>query len=109
MKYERFTCLLFAKLILIVINLQIIRNLQGYHFKKTRQILSEYKCFKTLQDSFNNLKSIWKEKRKKSEKNLIKLIGLFSSNHWKENRKERNNINEIIDIFICKSKYYEYI
>ena len=34
MKYERFTCLLFAKLILIVVNLQIIRNLQGYHFKK---------------------------------------------------------------------------
>jgi hypothetical protein len=109
MKYERFTCLLFAKLILIVVNLQIIRNLQGYHFKKTRQILSEYKCFKTLQESFSILKSIWKERRKKSEKNLMKLIRLFSSNHWKENRKERNNLSEIIDLFICKSKYYEYI
>jgi len=109
MKYERFTCLLFAKLILIVINLQIIRNLQGYHFKKTKQILSEYKCFKTLQESFEILKSIWKERRKKSEKNLMKLIRLFSSNHWKEKRKERNNISEIIDLFICKSKYYEYI
>ena len=109
MKYERFTCLLFAKLILIVINLQIIRNLQEYHFKKTKQILSEYKCFKTLQESFSILKSIWKEKRKKSEKNLMKLIRLFSSNHWKENRKERNNLSEIINLFICKSKYYEYI
>jgi hypothetical protein len=109
MKYERFACLLFAKLILIVVNLQIIRNLQGYHFKKTRKILSEYKCFKTLQESFSILKSIWKEKRKKSEKKLMKLIGLFSSNHWKENRKERNNLSKIIDIFICKSKYYEYI
>ena len=109
MKYERFTCLLFAKLILIVINLQIIRNLQEYHFKKTKQILSEYKCFKTLQESFSSLRSIWKERRKKSEKILMKLIGLFSSNHWKEKRKERNNLSEIIDLFICKSKYYEYI
>jgi len=109
MKYERFACLLFAKLILIVVNLQIIRNLQGYHFKKTGQILSEYKCFKTLQESFSILKSIWKERRKKSEKNIMKLIGLFSSNHWKENRKGRNNLSEIIDLFICKSKYYEYI
>ena len=109
MKYERFTCLLFAKLILIVINLQIIRNLQEYHFKKTKQILSEYKCFKTLQETFSSLRSIWKERRKKSEKILMKLIGLFSSNHWKEKRKERNNLSEIIDLFICKSKYYEYI
>ena len=109
MKYERFACLLFAKLILIVVNLQIIRNLQGYHFKKTGKILSEYKCFKTLQESFSILKSIWKERRKKSEKNLMKLIGLFSSNHWKEKRKGRNNISEIIDLFICKSEYYEYI
>ena len=109
MKYERFTCLLFAKLILIVVNLQIIRNLQGYHFKKTSQILSEYKCFKTLQDSFSILKSIWKERRKKSENNLMKLFRLFSSNHWKENRKERNNLSEIINLFICKSNYYEYI
>ena len=109
MKYERFACLLFAKLILIVINLQIIRNMQEYHFKKTRQILSEYKCFKTLQESFSTLRRIWKERRKKSEKILMKLIGLFSSNHWKENRKERHNLSEIIDLFICKSKYYEYI
>jgi hypothetical protein len=109
MRYERFTCLLFAKLILIVVNLQIIRNLQGYHFKKTRQILSENKCFKTLQVSFRILKSVWKERRKKSEKNLMKLIRLFSSNHWKENRKKSNNLSEIINLFICKSNYYEYI
>ena len=109
MKYERFACLLLAKLILIVINLQIIRNLQEYHFKKSKQILSEFKCFKTLQDSFNSLRNIWKAKRKKSERYLIKLVRLFSSNHWKENRKERHNLSEIIDLFICKSNYYVYI
>ena len=109
MKYERFACLLFAKLILIVLNLQIIRNLQVYHFKKSKQILSEYKCFKTLQESFHLLRSIWKERKKKSERYLMKLVSLFSSNHWKEKRKKRHNLSEIINLFICKSKYYEYI
>jgi hypothetical protein len=109
MKYERFACLLFAKLILIVINLQIIRNMQGYHFNKTKQILSEFKCFKTLQESFIMLKSIWKTRKKKSEKNLMKLVGLFSINHWKEKRKGRANLIEIINLFICRSKEYVYL
>jgi hypothetical protein len=109
MKYERFACLLFAKLILIVINLQIIRNLQAHHYKKTKRIISENKCFKTLQKSFSDLKRIWKEGRKESEKKLTKVLGLFTTNHWKEKRKGRKNLSEIIDLFICKSKYYEYI
>jgi hypothetical protein len=109
MIYERFACLLFAKLILIVINLQIIRNLQAHHYKKTKRIISENKCFKTLQKSFGDLKRIWKEGRKKSEKKLTKLLGLFTTNHWKEKRKGRKNLSEIIDLFICISKYYEYI
>lgn len=109
MKYERFACLLFAKLILIVLNMQIIRNLQEYHFKMTKRLLSENKCFKTLQTSFSLLKSIWKENKQKSGKNLMKLIDVFSSNHWKEKRKNRRNLIEIINIFTCKSNYYEYI
>jgi len=107
MKYERFICLLFAKLILIVINLQIIRYLQSYHYEQTKRHLSEDKCFKTLQKLFNDLKRIWKEK--KSDRNLKKLLGLFNKNHWKEKRKKRNNLSEIINLFTCKSKYYNYI
>ena len=55
MKYERFACLLFSKLILILLNMQIICNLQVYYFKKRRLILSENKCFKTLWESFSIL------------------------------------------------------
>jgi hypothetical protein len=109
MKYERFACLLFAKLILILLSMQIICNLQVYYFKKRRLILSENKCFKTLRESFSNLRGVWKESRKKSEKKLKELVCQFSSNHWKEKRKNKLNLIEIIELFICKSKEYAYI
>lgn len=103
MKYERFTCLLFAKLVLIIVNLQIVNNMKAYYFNKTKLILSENKCFKTLKDSFGILRGIWKEKRKRSEMLLNSLVRLLASNHWKEKRNNRQNYNEIIDLFICKS------
>ncbi len=109
MKYERFACLLFAKLILIMLNMQIICNLQVYYFKKRCQILSENKCFKTLRESFSILRDIWKRRKKVSEKKLKDLANLFSSNHWKEKRKNKINLIEIIELFICKSKDYAYI
>jgi len=109
MKYERFACLLFSKLILILLNMQIISNLQVYYFKKRRLILSENKCFKTLRESFSILRDIWKERQKSSERKLIKLTKKFSSNHWKEKRKNKINFIEIIEIFICKSIFYDYI
>lgn len=109
MKYERFACLLFSKLILIILNMQIICNLQVYYFKKRLLILSENKCFKTLRESFSILRGIWKEKKKSSERKLMKLANQFSSNHWREKRKKRTNLIEIVELFICKSEIYEYI
>jgi hypothetical protein len=109
MKYERFACLLFAKLILILLNIQIICNLQVYYFEKRRLILSENKCFKTLRESFSILRGVWKESRNKSEIKLKELACQFSSNHWKEKRKNKLNLIEIIELFICKSKEYAYI
>jgi len=109
MKYERFACLLYAKLILIMLNMQIICNLQVYHFKKGRLILSENKCFKTLMESYNSLRAIWRERRRQSEKVFKDLVGLFASNHWKEKRQNKINYIEIIGLFICRSNNYVYI
>jgi hypothetical protein len=109
MKYERFACLLFSKLILIILNMQIICNLKVYYFKKRRLILSENKCFKTLRESFSILRGIWKEKKKSSERKLMKLANQFSSNHWREKRKNKINFIEIVELFICKSENYEYL
>jgi hypothetical protein len=109
MKYERFTCLLHAKLILIVVDLQIIWNLKRYYYANTRKILSMFKCFNTLQRNFETLNRILKKKRKESERCLLKIIKMFSVNHWKEKRKGRTNYEDILDLFLCQSNKYEYI
>jgi transposase len=109
LKYERFACLLFAKLILILLKMQIIGNLQVYYFKKEKKILSGNKCFKTLQGSFGNLRGIWQKSKKGSEKELLNLGKQFSSNHWIEKRKDKMGFLELVGLLICKSKKYEYI
>lgn len=92
MKYERFVCLLFAKLILIMLNMQIICNLQAHCFKKWKKLLSEKKCFKTLRESFCILRGIWKGKQKVSEKKFKDLASQFWENHWKEKRKNKMSL-----------------
>jgi hypothetical protein len=109
MKYERFACLLFAKLILILLNTQVICNLQAHCFKKWGKLLSEKKCFKTLRESFGILRDVWKAKQKVSEKKFRDLVRQFWENHWKDKRKNKVNLIEIIELFVCKSKDYAYI
>ena len=103
MKYERYTCLLNAKLILIVINLQIIWNLKKYYYASTGKILSMFKCFMTLQRNFDTLHEILRKKQKKSEKCLFRISKLLSANHWKEKRKNRYNYEDLVDLFLCIS------
>jgi len=106
MKYARFTCILHAKLILIVVNLQIIWNFKRYYYLKKGKILSMVKCFHTLQRNFEKILGILKKRRKESEKNLQEILKMFSANHWKEKRKNRTNYEDILDLFICKSNVY---
>jgi len=103
MKYERFTCILVAKLILIVVNLQIIWKMKRFYYAKDKKILSMFKCFKTLLKEFGTVYGILKNKRDESVKCLQKIKEIFSANHWKEKRKNRMNYEDILDLFICKS------
>jgi hypothetical protein len=103
MKYERFACLLYAKLILIVLNLQLIRNFQGYYFAEQKKLLSEDKCFKTLTKEFERLLRIIKNESTESVNELLKTAKLFSREHWKEKRIDRVNYFEIISLFTCIS------
>jgi hypothetical protein len=101
MKYERFICLLYAKLILIIINLQLIRNFQGYYFQTENKLLSEDKCFKTLIKGFERMLQILKQESVKSICELNKIAEIFSKGHWKEKRNKRVNHIEIIELFTC--------
>ena len=99
MKYERFACLLYAKLILIVLNLQLIRNFQSFYFTEHKKLLSEDKCFKTLTKGFERLLRIIKKESTESVNELLKIAELFSREHWKEKRIDRVNYFEIISLF----------
>ena len=103
MKYERFTCILVAKLILIVVNLQIIWNLKRFYYDKEKKILSMFKCFNTLLKEFKTVYGVLKNKREESGKLLQEIVEMFSANHWKDKRKNRMNYEDILDLFICKS------
>lgn len=103
MKYERYICLLYAKLILIIINLQLIRNLQGYYFQTQKKLLSEDKCLKTLIKVFERMLLILKQNRSESINELTKIAKMFSKQHWKEKRNKRVNYIEIIELFTCIS------
>jgi len=110
MRYQRFACILFAKLILIVLKLQLLWYFQRYFYQTKRKMLSPYKCFKTLQGAyFSILRCIIKNNRKKSEDCIEKIRKLFSKNHWKENKKNKVGYTEIFDILFCISNIYNYI
>lgn len=109
MKYERYVCLLMAKLILIVIRLQLYWNIYAHFYNSCKKMLSPYKCFKTFQSNFQKLWAIIKSEKKVSEKNIRTFIKMFSKNHWKKKRKKRANYIEIIELFVCKTDIYDYI
>ena len=88
-------------MILITINLQLIRNFQGYYFQSRNKLLSEDKCFKTLTKGFDRLLQILKQEGSQSISELNKIAELFSKEHWKEKRIERVNYIEIIKLFAC--------
>lgn len=110
MKYERFTCILLAKLILIVLDLQIIWKMKSYLYSTTKgsKLLSLYKCFKTLQNKFESIMGIIRACKKDSIEKLNKITNILSSNHWQDPKKNKDKFNlnyeELLDLFICKSK-----
>jgi hypothetical protein len=108
MKYERFTCMMYTKLILNVLKIQLYWNFNNYFYITQRKILSTEKCFKTLQNSFHIIWNILKENKKVSELSASRIGHIFSKNHWKEKRKGRLNYEEIINLIHCNSNIYTY-
>lgn len=109
MKYERFTCYIYTKMILIVLKMQIFWALSSYFYQKSKKILSAYKCFKTLNNLYEIIYQVIKGNKKESGKATQRIRKVLSKNHWKEKRKDRNNYEEIMNLFLCKSNDYKYI
>jgi len=100
MNYHRFMCLLYAKLLLIIINGQIIGLLQRWLYEMYGKLLSRTKCFKTLSSYFFKIRKGLFNPEQKTTSFLPSLACLMSRNHWLEKRKNRTNYSELFDLFI---------
>lgn len=98
MKIERFLCLLYSKLLLIMVNWEIIMTFRNGMYATTGKWLSIDKCFKTLKNNTVKLRDILR-KSVFSAKELIEwIVIIFGTKHWLEKRKNRINYEEILVI-----------
>lgn len=103
MKYHRFICTLYAKLLLIQINNQLVNMIQSKFYKKYNKMLSKIKCFKTLLVYSSRIRDVLINNAPKINKLVQDIANMFLKNHWLEKRKGRDNFNEIFELYICKS------
>jgi Transposase DDE domain. len=100
MKQNRYLCMLYAKLLLIVINLQITSGLQLDIYKigkdGNKLFLSTYKVLNTLRKYFTCLYFVLTEKGNNAKAALLFLQQKMSQNHWLEKKKNKQT-NEIIN------------
>jgi hypothetical protein len=106
MKKDRYITMLYIRLILIVINLQIINQVQSLLSKQEQReaILSYRKTLQTLKNSFSEILSILRCSHEKAIKLLSEIYYILSKDHWREKRKKRENYVDNISLFICMSK-----
>lgn len=100
MKYQRFICTIYAKLLLLQINNQLINTLQGRIYKKYNRILSKNKCFKTLLIHSAKIRKVLMGKPNKINQLMQEIANMFSKNHWLEKRKGRINFIDIFELYI---------
>lgn len=108
MKYTRWLCLLYAKLILVVINWNLIMVHRTIFYKTVGKILSFDKCFKTLKDKVNKFRGLLKQGKVAMEEMMDFITKLFSVNHWLEKKKNNTGFEKIMYSFYCKSGIYVY-
>ncbi len=99
-KFNRFMCILYAKLQLYVLNNQIFNMTRKTMYLKKNKLLSRDKCFKTLIADFEILRKLIKNKTQSVTKFINKTAKKMSKNHWLEKRKDRENFEEIFGLFI---------
>jgi len=99
MKYHRFICTLYAKLLLVLINNQIFNVAQKHLYERFHKLLSRDKCFKTLIRCFAKTRELLSCQKNKTKDFLHDIANMFSRNHWLEKRKKRVNYEDVFDLF----------
>jgi hypothetical protein len=92
MKEHRYITLLYVKLLLIIINLQITYSLQrGFSEHRTGKIriLSLNKSLKTLRTLSDEIFAMFRQSRRKAKETVRYIINRLSENHWLECKKKK--------------------
>lgn len=109
MKYKRWLCLLHFKLLLMIVNWNIIIVQRNLLFKQKGRLLSLNKCFKTLFDNLHKLRDLLKSRVDRVEQFIRWVKKILQEKHWLERKNKSIGLEKILYLFICKSNEYMYI
>ena len=109
MKYIRWLCLLHFKLLIMIINWNIIMAQRNHLYNRQGKLLSLNKCFKTLVDNNHRLREAIKLGIGGIAKFAIWIEKILDRNHWLERKRNTKGLEEILYLIFCKSKEYAYI
>ena len=111
MKEHRYITMLYIRIILIVVHLQIINHLQTILWKQQHRdsILSYEKALNTLSRDFSEILRVLRCSIEEATKIISEIYRTLSKNHWREKRKKRENFLDIIPLFIADTENNSYL
>ena len=109
MKYKRWLCTLHFKLLLMIVNWNIIMSQRNQLYKRKGKLLSLNKCFKTLFDNSYHLRVAIQKGIKGITKYIHWIIKILTKNHWLESKNKSMGQEKIFNLLYCKSNIYVYI
>jgi hypothetical protein len=109
MKYKRWLCLLHFKLLLMIVNWNIIMTQRNHLYRRKGKLLSLNKCFKTLFDNSYRLRDALKLGLKGITKFIFWAEKILNENHWLERKNKSMGLEKIFYLLYCKSNVYVYI
>jgi hypothetical protein len=107
MKRHRYFTLLYVKLILIIINLQIIYSLQQSFVQQESdkiKVISLNKALKTLKTLFDRFFSMLRGTCRKAKETAQYIQDRLLENHWLESKNKKLCFPEILQLIICESE-----
>jgi hypothetical protein len=108
MKYSRWLCLLHFKLLLMIINWNIIMAKRNYLYNRKGKLLSMNKCFKTLIDNNHRLRDAIKQGSTGIKNYMLWADKILNENHWLEKKNNTTGLEDLIYIMFCRSNKYAY-
>ena len=100
MKYTRWLCILYFKLLMMIVNWSIIMNKRPLIYKKTSKLISLIKSFKTLYDNIYRLRIELRNDSPGLTHFMAWAEKILSRNHWLERKKNKLGLEEIIHLLI---------